>query len=359
MSWTASRIDNHDMGTTHGLTLGKFAPFHKGHQLVIETALAEMDEMSVIIYDAPETTPVPLNVRSKWVKQLYPKIEVIEAWDGPTEVGNTPEIKHGHEKYVIEHLKISGITHFYSSEFYGEHMSVALGAINRLVNPPRDAVAISGTKIRENPFLYREFVPPVVYRDLITNIVFLGAPSTGKTTIARELAGEYGTAWMPEYGREYWENNQVNRKLSLEQLVEIAEGHLERENKLLYQANRYLFTDTNAITTFMFSLQYHQTVHNRLVELANLAQSRYDLVFLCDIDIPYDDTWDRSGEVNRKVFQKQIIGDLLARKIPFITLSGNLETRITKVKKTLSGFQKYKSLAEIFIKKVQNQWQIS
>jgi HTH-type transcriptional regulator, transcriptional repressor of NAD biosynthesis genes len=256
-------------------------------------------------------------------------------------------------------LKISGITHFYSSEFYGEHMSVALGAINRLVNPPRDAVAISGTKIRENPFLYREFVPPVVYRDLITNIVFLGAPSTGKTTIARELAGEYGTAWMPEYGRECWENNQVNRKLSLEQLVEIAEGHLERENKLLYQANRYLFTDTNAITTFMFSLQYHQTAHNRLVELANLAQSRYDLVFLCDIDIPYDDTWDRSGEVNRKVFQKQVIGDLLARKIPFITLSGNLETRITKVKKTLSGFQKYKSLAEIFIKKVQNQWQIS
>ena len=33
------------MSTTRGLTLGKFAPLHKGHQLVFETALREMDEV--------------------------------------------------------------------------------------------------------------------------------------------------------------------------------------------------------------------------------------------------------------------------------------------------------------------------
>lgn len=342
------------MGKTHGLTLGKFAPLHKGHQLVIETALAETDEVSVIIYDAPETTSIPLNIRSNWIKKLYPQVRVIEARDGPTEVGDTPEIKRKHEKYVIEHLKISGITHFYSSEFYGEHMSIALGAINRLVDPPRNIVQISGVKIRKNPFLYREYVSPIVYQNLITNVVFLGAPSTGKTTIANRMADEYKTVWMPEFGREYWESNHVNRKLSLAQLVEIAEGHLERENKLLYEANQYLFTDTNAITTFMFSMSYHESVHNRLAELANLAQSRYDLVFLCDVDIPYDDTWDRSGDVNRKTFQKQIIGDLLVRKIPFIVLSGDLETRVAKVRKVLNEFQKYQSLAEIFIEKEQD-----
>lgn len=27
-----------------GFTIGKFAPLHKGHQLLIETALKEMDE---------------------------------------------------------------------------------------------------------------------------------------------------------------------------------------------------------------------------------------------------------------------------------------------------------------------------
>lgn len=339
------------MSKTHGLTLGKFAPLHKGHQLVIETALAEMDKVSVIIYDAPETTYIPLNIRSNWLRKLYPQVNVIEAWDGPTEVGETTEIKRKHENYILNNLnlKTSGITHFYSSEFYGEHMSVALDATNRLINPLRDVIPISGMKIRENPFLFREYIHPFVYQDLIANIVFLGAPSTGKTTLAKRMADEYKTVWMPEYGREYWEKNQIQRRLSLEQLVEIAEGHLEREQKFLQQADRYLFTDTNAITTFMFSQYYHHTALPKLIEFANRAQSRYDLVFLCDADIPYHDTWDRSGDVNRRVFQKQIIGDLLVRKIPFVALSGNLEDRVAKVKAIMSKFKKYKTLPNILL----------
>jgi HTH-type transcriptional regulator, transcriptional repressor of NAD biosynthesis genes len=330
-----------------GLTLGKYAPLHQGHQLVIETALSEMDEVTVIIYDAPETTNVPLNVRSKWLRNLYPQVKVVEAWDGPTQVGNTPEIKQLHEDYIINKLKICGITHFYSSEFYGEHMSIALGAVNRLVDLTRTSIPISGRQIRENPYLFREYLHPLVYKDLITNIVFLGAPSTGKTTIAERMAQEYNTVWMPEYGREYWEKNQREGRLSLEQLLEIAECHLEREEKLLCQADNFLFTDTNAITTFMFSQYYHQSALPPLIELANQCSSRYDVVFLCDTDIPYDDTWDRSGDVNRKAFQKRIVGDLLGRKIPFFVLNGDLDTRVSKIKTLLSKFQKYKSLVEL------------
>ncbi len=334
---------------THGLTLGKFAPLHQGHQFVIQTAITETEQVSVIIYDVPEITPIPLTIRAHWINQLYPQVNIIQAWDGPTEVGDTPEIKQKHEQYIIEELKISGITHFYSSEFYGEHISAALGARNRLVNPARDIIPISGTKIRENPFIFREFIHPIVYQDLITNVVFVGAPSTGKTTLAQKMAEEYQTVWMPEYGREYWEQHQVNRRLSLEQLVEIAEGHLERETALLYQANQYLFTDTNAITTFMFSRYYHQAALPRLIELAGLCQSRYDLCFLCDLDIPYENTWDRSGEVMRKIFHKQIIGDLLTRKIPFILLRGDLKSRVLQVKQVLSKFEKYQSLSKIFL----------
>lgn len=330
-----------------GLTLGKYAPLHKGHQLVIETALFEMDEVTVLIYDAPETTSIPLNVRANWLRKLYPKIKVIEAWDGPTEVGDKPEIKQLHEDYIINKLGIKGITHFYSSEFYGEHMSIALGAVNRLVDQSRQTIPVSGRQIRKNVYEYREFISPLIYRDLVTNVVFLGAPSTGKTTIAKRMANEYKTVWMPEYGREYWEQHQTERRLSLKQLVEIAEGHLEREEYLLYQANQYLFTDTNALTTFMFSQTYHKTALPKLVQLATFASSRYDLVFLCDVDIPYDDTWDRSGDVNRQIFQKQIIGDLLTRKTPFFVLSGDLETRVSKINNVLSKFHKYKSLPEL------------
>ena len=57
---------------------------------------------------------------------------MIEAWDGPTEVGDPPEIKKKHEDYILKQLKSKKITHFYCSEFYGEHVSQALGAVNRL-----------------------------------------------------------------------------------------------------------------------------------------------------------------------------------------------------------------------------------
>ncbi len=331
-----------------GLTLGKFAPLHKGHQLVIETALTEMDEVLVIIYDAPDTTDIPLNIRSGWLRKLYPQLKVIEAWDGPTEVGDTAEIKKRHEDYIINTLGVKGITHFYSSEFYGDHMSRALKAVNRLVDPDRRKIPTSGSQIRKNPHEFREYLSPIVYRDMVVNVVFLGAPSTGKTTIAERMAQEYHTIWMPEYGREYWEKNQVERKLTLGQLVEIAEVHLEREENLLYQAKDFLFTDTNAITTYMFSQYYHQTAPPRLIDLANQCSARYDLFFLCGTDVPYADTWDRSGDVKRKVFQKQIVGDLLVRKIPFFVLNGDLETRMLQAKAVLSKFRKYQSLSSLF-----------
>lgn len=338
---------------TCGLTLGKFAPLHRGHQFLIETALAEMDEVIVMIYDCPETTDVPLSVRANWVRQLYPTVRVIEAWDGPTDIGDTPAIKQAHETYVLRQLQGQRVTHFYSREFYGEHMSVALGAINRLVDwtsdstwEHRTAVPISATQIRTSPYAHRQYVHPVVYRDLITHVVFLGAPSTGKTTLAEALAQHYHTRWMPEYGREYWETHQVNRRLSLEELEAIAVGHLEREEAHLAQANRYLFTDTNALTTYRFSSYYHGTATPHLAELVNRCSARYDLVFLCEADISYDDTWDRSGEGNRAVFQKQITSDLLVRRIPFFRVRGDLQSRIRYVERVLAQFQKYHNLLD-------------
>lgn len=336
------------MTPKHGLTLGKFAPLHKGHQFLIETALSEMDELTLIIYDAPETTSVPLDIRANWIRTLYPTIKVVEAWDGPTDVGDTPEIKKRHEDYILNQLKISGITHFYSSEFYGDHMSRALGAVNRLVDTSRTQFPVSGTLIRQNPFLHWDALHPLVYQDLITKVVFLGAPSTGKTTITEHLAADYQTAWMPEYGREYWEQHQIERRLTLEQLVEIAEGHLQREQALVNQANQYLFVDTNPLTTYMFSLYYHQRALPKLTELAQQATSAYDLVFLCDTDIPYDDTWDRSGDASRTVFQKQITSDLIQRKIPFFRLHGDLETRKKRVKSILDKYSKYHNLVDLF-----------
>ncbi len=322
---------------TTGLTLGKFAPLHKGHQRVIERALAENDHVIVLIYHASEHTPIPLSRRAGWITALYPSIEVIECPDGPMEVGDTPEIKRMHEDYIIGRLFGRRIDRFYSSEFYGEHVSQALGAKDCRVDPARVDIPISGTAIRENPYANREFLAPVVYRDFVTKVVFLGAPSTGKTTLCETLAALYNTVWMPEYGREYWESHQIDRRLSPEQLVEIAEGHRVREDALIMEAKRFFFVDTDATTTRQFGHYYHGHVLPRLEELAGDSRNRYDLFLVCEDDIPYDDTWDRSGEVNRAKFQDAIVTDLMARRVPFERVCGSLAARVETVVALLDG----------------------
>lgn len=323
-----------------GLTLGKYAPLHKGHQMVIETALKEVDELIVIIYDT-DVIKVPLSVRTKWIKTLYPEIIVIEAWDGPVGYAHEREYEIKEEQYILSLLNGIKITHFYGSEYYGEHMSKALGAIDRRIDEARITVPISATLIRKDPFKYRNYLEDVVYRDLITKAVFLGAMSTGKTTITEALAERYHTTCALEYGREYWATHQVNRRISFKAFNEIALGHIEKEELAFKNANKYCFVDTNAITTYMFSLDYHGEAPELLTKIADENYKRYDIFFLCDDDIPYDDTWDRSGNQKRKVFQKQIISDLLERKIPFILIQGDLESRMRRVEEVLEDFVHY------------------
>lgn len=320
---------------TIGLTLGKFAPLHRGHQQVIETSLAEMDHTIVLIYDMPGMDTPPLPVRARWLRDLYPEVEVLEAWDGPTETGLDPSVTAKHDAYLRRRFSGRRVTHFYSSEPYGEHVSQALGAINRQVDPLRSVIPISATEIRANPYLHRAMLAPRVYADLILKVVFVGAPSTGKSTLASTLAQHYTTLWMPEYGREYWEKHQVDRRLTQEQLVEIAVGHREREDLLVQNANRFLFIDTDASTTLQFSYHYHDDADPRLVQLAQECHQRYDVVFLCDDDIPYDDTWDRSGVVSREVMQRRVISDLQFRKRPYFRISGTLEERCDQVRRAL------------------------
>ncbi len=327
---------------TLGLTLGKFAPLHKGHQFMIETALQEVDELIVVIYETT-VTPIPLHIRANWIRKLYPTVRVIEAWDGPDGYSNDREHEIREEQYILGLLKGEQVTHFYSSEFYGEHMSVALGAADRRVDEARERGPISATMVRVDPYKYRGFVSDVVYRGLITKVVFVGAMSTGKSTITEALARRYRTTFASEYGRDYWTEHQVDRRISLEAFDEIALGHIEREEQALLEANRYLFVDTNAITTYMFALDYHGRAPECLARIALENAQRYDLFFLCDDDISYEDTWDRSGGQKRHIFHKQIIADLKERRIPYITLRGNLEERMHKVSEVLAKFEPYRN----------------
>jgi HTH-type transcriptional repressor of NAD biosynthesis genes len=308
--------------------------------------LAEVDELVVMVY-ATDVIEAPLQVRAGWIQQLYPMVRIIEAWDGPDGYGDSPEICNEQEVYLLKKLGGLRVTHFYSSEFYGDHISRALDAVDCRVDEDRSRIPISGTVLRADYYSGREYIAPLVYADLITKICFLGAPSTGKTTLAQALAEHHNTLWMPEYGAEYWLERQVDRRITLDQFEEIAPEHNRREDTMTLESRKYLFCDTNPITTFVFAKDYHGCAGPVLTQLAHEAEKRYDLFFLCDTDIPYVDSWDRSGDQKRKWFQNQIIGDLAERKVPFFTISGSLEERISQVNAVLRQYRKFGNLLDI------------
>ena len=148
-----------------GFTIGKFAPLHKGHQYLIETALKEMDEVYVVVY---ETNVIDISVeqRADWIKKIYPNVNVIIAKNPPRQYGMDEEsvkIQTDYLKNIIGDVKG---THFYSSEEYGKFVARDLNVENRTVDFKREYVPISATKVRGNLDEYSNYVNKIVYDDL-------------------------------------------------------------------------------------------------------------------------------------------------------------------------------------------------
>jgi len=119
------------------------------------------------------------------------------------------------------------------------------------VDRARAAVPISATAIRADPSLRRRWLPAPVRASLVPSILFLGAESTGKTTLAAALAKQWGEPWAAEYGRELWVER--SGRLAFEDLLHIGEEQIAREERLALEAERFLICDTSPLTTLFYS----------------------------------------------------------------------------------------------------------
>lgn len=149
-----------------GFTIGKFAPLHKGHQFLIETALKEMDEVYVVIYDT-DIINISVKQRAQWIKKLYPKVKIIYAYNSPKKYGLDKESVKIQMDYLSNLIKGIPVTHFYSSELYGEKVANYLNIENRLVDLERKNIPISATLIRNDYIKESKYIENFVYSDII------------------------------------------------------------------------------------------------------------------------------------------------------------------------------------------------
>lgn len=134
----------------------------------------------------------------------------------------------------------------------------------------------------------------------LKRIVLIGPESTGKTELAKFLAENYNTIFVPEYAREYVE--KLENKYTFNDVEKIARKQVELEDNLEKKANTILFYDTFLIITKV----WFQIVFNRVplwIE-QKIRSSKIDLFLLCNTELPWikDNVRENGGDMREKLF---------------------------------------------------------
>ncbi|MNX24711.1 Trifunctional NAD biosynthesis/regulator protein NadR [compost metagenome] len=164
----------------------------------------------------------------------------------------------------------------------------------------------------------------------IIKIAIFGPESTGKTTLATQLSEYYKTVWVPEFARDYLQEKLDSGRgiCDINDMLPIAYGQTKLENESAQIANKYLFCDTNLLVTKVFSELYYNFCDSLLDKAARAHQ--YDLFFLTDIDVPWEDDGLRDSPDGRETVFEVFKQSLIDNRKPFITISGDKETRLKK-----------------------------
>jgi len=305
-----------------GLVIGKFMPVHNGHVALIRFAARHCDELTVSMSYTPQN-PIPMEKRLDWMTQIFSDnshIHIKTIADDFDEPALPLEERTRRWAEVI--LKVYGLVDVVvSSEDYGEPFARHLHAQHILFDKDRAQHSISATLIRQHPFRYWSFIPAVVRPHFVKKVCFYGPESTGKSTMAKQLAALYETEWVPEVARELIASNIF----SLEDIERIGKAQTDRVKQKTVTANKLLICDTDVITTQIYSQHYLHHIPEQLHDYEKEVQ--YDQYFLFDVDVAWVADGMRDLGDRREYMFSIFRNELERRGIAYTLVRGSYEER--------------------------------
>ncbi|MGM9489761.1 AAA family ATPase [Ideonella sp. YS5] len=336
-----------------GLVVGKLAPLHLGHEYLVAQAAAQCERLLILSYTKPEFDRCDVDSRRGWLADRFPDHESVVIDDRWLRSACT---QHGVAFQPLPDNAADDATHqaflawllrdvlrrspdvMFCSEDYGSPcaatLSAALGKTVRavVVDRERSQVPISATRIRQDPLNHRVWMAPEVAASFVRRVVLLGGESSGKTTLAQALAQRFQTDWVPEYGRQLWE--EQGGALSESDLLRIAQEQIRREKQAARQVRGLLFCDTSPLTTLGYSLWMFGRADPALVEL---AQRPYDAVVLCLPDFSFVQDGTRREEGFRLTQHAWYLEQMALLEVPVHEASGSLDQRVAAAAAWLEG----------------------
>ena len=165
----------------------------------------------------------------------------------------------------------------------------------------------------------------------LIKIVLFGPESTGKTTLSRQLAEYYNTIFVPEYLREFAQKKWDNESLTCEEkdVIPIAKGQINLENKSAKKANKILICDTDLLETKVYANVYFEGFNNEDLNNA-IRKNSYDLYLLTYIDTPWEADDLRDKPEQREEMFRIFENSLIEHHCSHVLLKGNKEVRLKK-----------------------------
>lgn len=162
-------------------------------------------------------------------------------------------------------------------------------------------------------------------------IVLTGSESTGKSTLAAQLADHFHAALVPEFLRRYADEHQG--RLGPEDVEAIARGQIGLEDRIAVESRSHqpartadlMILDTDLLSAVVYNRHYYGECPAWIEEEA--ARRAADLYLLLDIDVPWtpDPLRDRGDQ--REVMQTLFRDALEEHRLPWIAITGSWDER--------------------------------
>lgn len=319
---------------SRGFLLGKFMPPHAGHIELVEAAAKLVDELTVLVCWLPGD-PIPGAQRLAWMRDLFPSCRVVGHGEvvpqGPDDDPKFWPIWQG----IIASVHPEPIDYVFAGEAYGGDLAERVGAFfvplgGRVLGAGDSVAALSGSAVRADPAAHWPLLPEPVRAHYRKTICLHGAESTGKSTLAAELAGELGTHWVAEYGRSHCEIHRG--PLSRDDLLLIGRAQQAMAEAAARWAGPLLLLDTDALTTAAWC---EMLLGERPAELMEAAKA--DLYLLLEPDLPWVDDGTRffSNADDRARFAAITERVLIDAGVPFERVGGTGKERLEAARTAL------------------------
>lgn len=293
-----------------GLIFGKFAPLTLGHMSFIRKAAAQVDKLYVFLsFDQKFVNQQPEWIRPKLA--LVPRLrdlkdfvvnfslaDVVINYVDETFIPGYPTGAKLYEELIRDALPEGVVlTHAFSSEreydsYFSEHFPECEHVV---IDADRTDVPISATQVRQDVFNNFHMMCQHVRERFVKKVAIVGVESTGKTTMAEELAHIFGngSSWTPEVGRqiceEYFHSSEA--LMLREDYLDIAREHRNCElNAISHAPSAVVFSDTtNLITHFSAVCAGRADQSDEMFcALSNEeGDNFYDLVLYLQPDVPW------------------------------------------------------------------------